>query len=145
MVCCFFGHSNTPDTVKDKLREQVRSLIENEGVNQFLVGTHGHFDYMVLTVLREMKKEYPHIVYDVILAYMPDSSPDDYSVYKPEETVFPTGLESVPRKFAILWRNDWMLKESDIMVCYVTHHFGGAGRMEEKATKQKKRVINLAK
>ncbi len=37
-----------------------------------------------------------------------------------------------------------MLKQSDIVICYVRHHLGGAGRMEEKATKQKKRVINLA-
>lgn len=92
-----------------------------------------------------MKERYPHISYAVVFAYMPNTSPDEYSYIKSNETIYPDGLEKVPRRFAINWRNDWMLKQSDIVVCYVRNHLGGAGRMEEKATKQKKRVINLAK
>ncbi len=144
MICCFFGHHDTTENIRGILCEQVQSLIKNEGVNRFYVGTHGHFDYMAIDTLRQMKEQYPHISYDVVLAYMPDYSPQEYSYIKPSETIYPDGLEKVPRRFAINWRNDWMLKQSDIVICYVRHHLGGAGRMEEKATKQKKRVINLA-
>ena len=38
-----------------------------------------------------------------------------------------------------------MLKQSDIVVCYAYHHLGGAGQMVEKAEKQGKRIINIAK
>ena len=56
MVCCFFGHHDTSESVKSILYEQVKSLIENDGVNKFYVGTHGIFDYMAIDTLRKMKK-----------------------------------------------------------------------------------------
>ena len=143
MACCFFGHHDTPDSIKNKLTAVVEEQIKF-GENEFYVGTHGHFDFMVIDVLRDAKKTYPHIFYSVVLAYMPDGSPDEYSFYKPEETMYPEGLESVPRKFAINWRNDWMLKQSSTVICYAKHHFGGAGKFTEKAIKQKKKVVNLA-
>ena len=144
-VCCFFGHHNAKDEIKEKLCEQVRSLIVNENAKKFYVGTHGNFDYLALLVLREMKKEFPDIDYTVVLAYMPDRSPDEYSYFAPEETLFPDGLEKSPRRLAIIKRNEWMLKQSDTVVCYVWHFLGGAGSMVEKAERKRKRIINIAK
>lgn len=143
VVCCFFGHHDTPETVKTDLNECVTRLIENNEADSFLVGTHGKFDSMVLSVLRSAKKTYPHIAYSVVLAYMP-STKEEYELYDPAETVYPEGLETVPRRFAISWRNDWMLKQSELVVCYVKHSMGGSGKFVDKAMRQKKRVINLA-
>ena len=56
----------------------------------------------------------------------------------------PEGLEAVPKRFAISLRNDWMLKQSQIVVCYVWHSMGGSGKFVEKAERQGKRIINLA-
>ena len=56
MVCCFFGHHDASEMVKDDLYACVLSLIENDGVDSFLVGNHGHFDGMVLSALRKEKK-----------------------------------------------------------------------------------------
>ncbi len=142
-VCCFFGHHDATDEIKDKLRQKIRSLIVNENAQKFYVGSHGRFDYMVLEVRSEMKNEFPHINYAVVLAYIPHHPSDEYSYCTPEESIFPGGLEKVPRKYGILWRNDWMLKRSDTVICYVWHCIGGSGRMVEKALKQGKRVINL--
>ena len=142
MVCCFFGHRDTPSTVKPDLIECITSLTE-EGVTEFLVGNQGAFDAIVLSALRLVKEQHPHITYNVVLAYMP-AAKEEYTYADPMETMYPEGLESVPKKFAISWRNDWMLKESDIVVCYVRHSFGGSGKFVEKAIKQNKRVINLA-
>ena len=142
-VCCFFGHRDTPESIRDLIYSKVKELIKS-GTTIFYVGNHGHFDYMVLKVLREMKKEFPGIDYAVVIAYMPDRPADEYSYFTPEESLFPDGLEKVPRKFGILWRNDWMLKEADTVVCYVKHYYGGAGKMFQKAQKRQKKVINLA-
>ena len=143
MVCCFFGHHDASEMVKDDLYACVLSLIENDGVDSFLVGNHGHFDGMVLSALRKAKEVHPHISYSVVLAYMPEKK-EEYSYIDPMETLYPEGLESVPRRFAISWRNDWMLKQSDVVVCYVRHSLGGSGKFVEKAIRQKKQVINLA-
>ena len=143
VVCCFFGHHDTPEAVKADLNECVLRLIENNEADSFLVGTHGRFDSMVLSVLREAKKTYPHIAYNVVLAYMPGTK-EEYELYDPTETVYPEGLETAPRRFAISWRNDWMLKQSDIIVCYVKHSMGGSGKFVAKAMRQNKTIINLA-
>ena len=142
MVCCFFGHSNTSQEIRPMIVDEVRNLIETGAADEFLVGNQGSFDYMVLSVLRELKVTYPHIAYSVCLAYLPKK--EEYPILKPEETVYLEGMETAPLRFAISRRNDLMLKEADIVICYVKHSFGGSGKMVEKAIRQKKRVINLA-
>ena len=49
------------------------------------------------------------------------------------ETVYPEGLETVPKRFAIFRRNDRMLKQADVVVVYVTHRTGGSGHVCAKS------------
>jgi len=145
MVCCFFGHHDTSASVNADLLECIENIIKEGKADYFLVGNHGSFDSMVRYALRSLKDKYPHIRYNVVLAYMPGQK-DEYSQDEKYqlETLYPEGLETVPKRFAISWRNDWMLKLSDIVVCYVRHSMGGSGKFVEKAIRQKKQVINLA-
>ena len=138
--CTFFGHRDCLETIKPKLKEVLAALIMNHGVDMFYVGNQGQFDVIVRSVLRELKKEYPQITYAVVLAYMPGKKTeyDDYS-----DTIIPEGIESVHPRYAISWRNDWMLRQSDYVVTYITHRWGGAYKFSEKARKQKKNVINI--
>ena len=87
-----------------------------------------------------MKAKYPQIRYSVILAYMPDEHIKE--IYG-ENTLFPDGMESVPKKFAISKRNDWMILHSGFAVCYVYKITGGAAKFREKAEKKGLQVINL--
>lgn len=117
-------------------------LIEHRGVDTFYVGRQGDFDGIVLSVLRELADVYPHISYNVVLERLPGKRDDpalDLSL-----TMFPEGLEFAPPRFAISWRNEWMLKRADYVVTYVTHGWGGAAQFAEKAKRQGKAVIDLA-
>ena len=106
----------------------------------FYVGNQGRYDAIVRSVLRELKKEYPQINYAVVLAYMPKMKTeyDDYS-----DTMLPEGIESVHPRYAISWRNNWMLRASDYVVIYITHSWGGAAQYAQKAKLQSKKVINI--
>ena len=139
-TCTFFGHRDCPDTIKPRLREVLVDLIENHNVDMFYVGNQGRFDAIVRGVLRDLQHEYPQINYAVVLAYMPgkQTEHDDFS-----DTMLPEGIESVHPRYAISWRNNWMLKQSDYVVTYITHSWGGAAQYAEKAKRQKKHVINL--
>ena len=95
---------------------------------------------MVYSVLKEMKVKYPHIRYIVVLAYMPDEHINE--LYG-EDTIYPEGLETVPRRFAISKRNDWMKQQSDYAVCYVHKITGGAAKFREKAEKKGLKVIDV--
>ena len=139
-ACTFFGHRDCPDTIKLRLREILIDLIENHNVDMFYVGNQGRFDVIVQGVLRDLQHEYPQINYAVVLAYMPGKQTeyDDYT-----DTMLPEGIESVHPRYAISWRNNWMLKQSDYVVTYITHSWGGAAQYAGKAKRQRKYVINL--
>lgn len=141
MVVAFFGHRDASEDIKPKIKEVVTDLIENHGADTFLVGNNGSFDAMVKGVLAEAEKEYPHVSYSIMLAYLPTEKREyeDHS-----HTVFPEGLEKVPLRFAISKRNELMVKRCHTVVAYVTHSYGGAYNFKAMAEKKGKTVINIA-
>lgn len=139
-TCCFFGHREVTHNIRSKLTSIIEKLITVDDVTEFYVGHQGQFDTMVYSVLKELKAKYPQIRYTVVLAYMPDEHIKE--VYG-ENTLFPDGLETVPKKFAILKRNDWIIQHSDFAVCYVYKITGGAAKFREKAEKMKLQIIDV--
>lgn len=139
MVCTFFGHKDTSNEIEPTLRSTLIDLIENKNVNVFYVGNNGNFDNMVRRQLEDLSKTYP-ITYSVVLAYLPTEK-NKYDNLT--NTIYPEGLETVPKRFAISWRNKWMIQQSDVVVTYVTHNFGGAWQFKEMAERAGKEVINL--
>ena len=65
----------------------------------------------------------------------------EYTDYS--NTILLEGIESVHPHYAISWRNNWILRQADYVVTYITHTWGGAYQYSEKARRQKKVVINL--
>ena len=57
--------------------------------------------------------------------------------------MYPDGLETVSRRFAISKRNDWMIQHSGYAVCYVHKSTGGAAKFRDKAEKKGLRVIDV--
>ena len=141
MICTFFGHRDAPTEICVLLEDVLIDLIENQEVDMFYVGNQGRFDSMVRRVLIKLKKRYSHIRYAVVLAYLPDER--DPNLEKDVETIYPEGLETVPRRFSISRRNQWMVEQSQIAVTYVVVSYGGAAQFQELARKKGKRIINL--
>ena len=78
--------------------------------------------------------------YAVVLAYMPSEHP---VLGDTSDTMLPEGIELVHPRYAISWRNNWMLQKSDFVVAYVAHSWGGAAQYVRKASRSGKTVINL--
>ena len=143
MTCCFFGHKDARPDIYPKLVEAIRRLITENNVLIFLVGNQGRFDSMVLKALRQLKKEFAHISYNIGLAYMPTEK-QEYDPYVFGETMLPEGIERVHPRYAISWRNKWMVTESDFVIAYVTHSWGGAAKYVELAERKKKSIIYIS-
>ena len=142
MVCTFFGHRKIYNAkeIEPTLRSALLDLIENKGVTAFYVGNHGGFDSMVQRVLKELSEQYP-ISCLIVLAYLPEKSPVEPFHF---ETILPEGIEAVPKRFAILYRNKWMVEHSDFVITYVTHDNGsGAAQFKALAERQGKKIIDL--
>lgn len=116
MACTFFGHKDTPKEIEPTLRSTLIDLIENKNVNVFYVGNNGNFDTMVARQLEDLSQTYP-IAYSVVLAYLPTETNNYDNLIN---TIYPEGLETVPKRFAISRRNKWMIQQTNIVVTYVT-------------------------
>ena len=140
MTVTFFGHKDTPKEIEPTLRTTLVDLIENHGATEFYVGNNGNFDTMVRRQLENLSQTYP-ITYNVVLAYLPTkkSEYDDYT-----NTIYPEGIETSPKRFAISYRNKWMIGQSDVVVTYVTHTYGGAWQFKALAERYRMPVIELS-
>lgn len=139
MVCTFFGHSECYGLDATVLRSAIEDLIKH-GVIEFLVGNQGQFDAMVRSCLKSLQVQYPDIRYSVVLAYLPMKNWEfeDFS-----DTMYPEGLENVHPKYAVSWRNRYLIEVADICLCYVSHTYGGAYKFAHMAKTRGLTVINL--
>lgn len=138
MICTFFGHSDTPETIKLMLKATITELMEKENVTDFYVGNHGNFDRMAISILSELAKTW-NIRFYVVLAYQPTEKDADYLAH----TVLPDDIETVPPRFTINYRNKYMIENADIVITYVKHSWGGAAKFKLMAEKKHKRIIEL--
>ena len=77
------------------------------------------------------------------MAYL-EKRKKDIKNFSPSETIFPEELIKTPLRFAIVKRNNIMLRYADTVVTYVEGP-GGAADFKRLAEDRGKRVINLYK
>ncbi|MBQ2664138.1 MAG: DUF1273 family protein [Clostridia bacterium] len=119
--------------MREKIKEAITDLIENQGITTFYSGGMGNFDMLCENVARELKRKYP-IKLCLIMPYMTKRLNTDREYYNAmyDEIIIPD-LGDVHYKRAITERNKWMVNCSDVVLCYVTRSSGGAYRMREYA------------
>ena len=146
MIITFCGHSNCLflDEEKEKLKQILIKEIGKNPTCKFYLGGYGDFDSLCLRTLRELKTDFPDIELLFITPYLDSNySKLELAKYYYDDIIFPP-IESVPRKFAILKRNEWMVDSADLVIAYVKYSWGGAAKTLEYAKRKKKQIINLA-
>ena len=138
LACTFFGHRECYGLEEAAVLCAIRSVIQ-KGADTFYVGNQGQFDRLVCRCLSKLKKEYPHIQWMVVLAYLPTTG-EDIEAF---DTIYPE-IEEGPPRFAIARRNRWMVAHADFCICYIKHTWGGAYQFASLAKRKGLRTINLA-
>lgn len=142
--CFLFGHADCPDSIMPKLEEAIENYYSNFGINSFYVGNRGRFDSLAATAVKRAKQRHTDIQLYLLLAYHPAERAVDLwdgfngSYYPP--------LENVPRQYAIIRANQYLVDNSDYIICYVKH-IGNTRNLLEYAQRRKKegaRIENLA-
>lgn len=136
MICTFFGHRDCPFQIESNLKHEIINLIESCSVDTFYVGNNGNFDKIAYKTLLSLNGSYKIKIY-VVLAYLPNS----HVII--QNSIYPEGLEKVPPKFAIPWRNKWMVNNSDYIIAFLRHDFGGAAKAVIYAEKKGVKVIRI--
>ena len=52
-------------------------------------------------------------------------------------------IEEKPLRFAISYRNKWMVEQADYVICGIEHNWGGAFKAYQHAKQKKKYVFNI--
>ncbi len=140
--CAFFGHRDLfgkSEQIADVLHHIIIDLIHH-GVDVFYVGNHGEFDILSSKIACDLKTIYPQIQVVVVLCY-----PNELQYLKCQFTDFimPVEIEKAPKRASIIKRNQWVVDNTDCVVCYICDKIGGAYRAVQYAQKHKKKIINL--
>lgn len=115
--CFFIGHRNAPELLAPLLDDAIERHITEYGVKKFFVGHYGRFDYLAAGAVRRAKKQHPDVTLVLLLPYYPykywkEVSEDyDYSYYPPD-------MEKVPRPYGIVRANEYMIRNSEYLICY---------------------------
>ncbi len=123
-ICAFFGHRTVETDLSDALYDAIRKAITEYGVRTFWCGNKGEFDRMAAKTAFQLKREFPDIEIIYVRAYLPKSGEKLPECY--DDSIYPEGLESVPKRFTISRRNMWMARNCDMAIVYIEHDWGGA-------------------
>lgn len=123
----------------EALTEAVERHIVEYGVTEFVVGHYGAFDRMAARVVREAKQRHPEVSLTLLLPY-----------YRPEKIdgewdgiFYPPGMETVPKRLAIVRANRYMADHCDHLIAYAKYP-GNSREVMEYARGREKQVENLA-
>ena len=140
MIVTFCGHRLVEEEplVRRWLEATVTELIQKEA-DEFYLGGYGGFDRMALSVVNHAKEEHPCLRSVLVLPYLDrKTAAEEY-----DHTIYPP-LENVPKRFAILKRNRWMVDKADVIVAYVIHEWGGAAATLRYAESRGKPVVRFS-
>ena len=144
--CFFIGHREADERLLPALKKAIEQLIA-EDVSYFYVGGYGGFDRIAGAVVKQVKKQHPGIVLNLVLPYHPAERPIEAPAGY-DGTYHPEGLEKVPRQYAIVRANKIMVDTSDWLIAYVRHGASNSRKLLEYALRREKkgliRIINLA-
>lgn len=140
-ICAFFGHREILNDIIEPLRQAIQTAITEYGATSFWVGGYGQFDYCAESNIRRLKKEFPEISLQLIVAYLPTGDNIPENTY--DSIVYPEGLELVPKRFAISRRNQWIIKNCDMVIAYINHSYGGAYSAYKAARRKGIRITNI--
>ena len=140
MIVAFCGHSDVtdPDDVRRWLEHTVDDLIQRDA-KTFYLGGYGSFDRLAASVLHKVSASNPFVESLLVFPYLNREVED--GLY--DGTIYPP-LENVPKRLAIIKRNEWMVDHADVIVAYVLHDWGGASTMFRYAIRKNKEIIRYA-
>lgn len=137
--CFFIGHRETSEEIYPALYAAVEQHILEYGVTEFIVGHYGGFDRLAASAVKEAKRFYPEVKLTLLLSYHPAErpipTPDGF-----DGTFYPPGMESVPRKIAIVRANRYVVDHVDYLIAYARHPASNARELVEYARSQKQKV-----
>lgn len=135
--CFLFGHSDTPEEVRQRIEAAVERLYREQDVRLFYVGGYGAFDRLAASAVKSVKGKIPEVELYFVTPYHPTERPCELP--PGFDGIFYPPLENVPRQYAIVRANRYMIATSDAIICYVWHGASNTQKLLEYARRREKK------
>ena len=147
-TCFFIGHREAPDSLLPELSAEVERHITEYGVTDFVVGGYGRFDALAASCVEAAKKRHPEVTLTLLLPYHPYDRPTPTPPGF-DNTFYPPGMETVPKRVAIVRANRYIVDHSDYLIAYAWHPASNARDLVEYARRREKqghiKITSLSK
>ena len=140
-VCFLFGHATTPHHTLTQIEDAVQRHYLEYNIRTFVVGNRGNFDHYASVAVSNLKKRYSDISLLLLLAYHPGERPVQLS--EAFDNAYYPPLENVPRHFAIVRANQYMVDSADSIICYAQHSGNARNLLEYAQRRQRKNAFPL--
>lgn len=152
--CCFAGHRRClARDIEARLTCAIQAEIDN-GCRSFIMGTHGKFDDLALTICKSFRKKYEDIDIEVVITslnqvktfceYDDKFGKEFYTPYQDVSTLM-YEIEETHFKRRITLSNEMMINDCDRIICYVNtqEYRSGAKNTLRYAEKRGLKITNL--
>lgn len=148
MIITFCGHAQFIKTEESetKILDFLEDRVGDSRAEVYL-GGYGSFDDFAYDCCKKYKQTHPKMSLVFITPYMTmeyQKSHLDYQRTRYDDIIYPE-IENKPLKFAITYRNRWMVDKADLVVAFVEHAWGGAYATYKYAKRKGKFIFNIGK
>ena len=143
--CCFAGHRDFRDNkIEEKFMKTIEELYVKENVSYFMVGNYGAFDRFCAHCVRKLKSKYDKITLELVVPYLTNEIRKYPEYYEDFDNILIVDNINTPTKYKIIKANRYMVDNSDFMLSYITHTWGGAYITFEYAKTKNLQIINFS-
>ncbi|MBQ7336240.1 MAG: hypothetical protein IJW92_07200 [Clostridia bacterium] len=148
MIITFCGHAQFHQTreYEQKILAFLEEKVGDQPAELYLSG-YGFFDGFAYDCCKKYKATHPNVSLVLVTPYLNATSKRDPSAHlqtKYDSILYPE-IENKPPKFAIVYRNKYMVEQADYVIAYVDHRWGGAYQTYRFAKRKDKKIFNLTK
>ena len=148
MVITFCGHAHFHQS--EEYEHAIIAFLEEKVGDQpadIYLGEYGGFDNFAYNCCKKYKETHKKVSLIFITPYMTEEYQKNHLKYQKtryDGIIYPE-LETKPLRFAISYRNKWMVENADYVVAYIDHDWGGAYATYKHAKRKGKFIFNLGK
>ena len=138
----FIGHRDCFELSEKDIIPKIEKAV-TMGVTTFLNGGMGHFDHLCAIAVDQLKKKHPEIKQYLIKPYPTLKVPDEELFDDSGLFALDWYIENIGHRRAIPKRNEYMIQQASVAICYVKHNSSGSYKTYQLAAQKGLKIINV--
>ena len=146
MIITFCGHRSFvgSEEYEKKILALLEKTVGDNPADMFL-GGYGGFDSFAYEVCKKYKASHPSVSLIFVTPYITEQYQKNHlefikNMY--DSIIYPE-IENKPKRFAVFYRNRYMVEKADIVIACVSNTWGGAYTTYKYAVSKQKRIFNI--